>query len=57
MKKLLMAASLIGLGLTLIPSFLVFSGSLTPDSNKVLMLLGTILWFVAASRWLGTDES
>ena len=57
MKKLLKAASLIGLGLTLIPSFLVFGGSITLDSNKVLMLLGTILWFVAGSRWLGTDES
>lgn len=57
MKKLLMVASYIGLGLTLIPSFLVFSGSVTLESNKALMLLGTILWFGAASRWLGTDES
>ncbi|MGD2120425.1 MAG: hypothetical protein PVJ76_01715 [Gemmatimonadota bacterium] len=55
MKKLLMAASLMGLGLTLIPSFLVFSGSITLDSNKLLMLLGTVLWFGAASRWLGTE--
>lgn len=57
MKKLLVAASLIGLGLTLIPSFLVFSGSISLESNKTLMLLGTLLWFVAASGWLGTDES
>jgi len=57
MKKLLVAASWMGLGLTLIPSFLVFGGSLTLDSNKALMLLGTILWFAAASSWLGTDES
>jgi len=57
MKKLLMVASLIGLGLTLIPSLLVFSGRITLESNKVLMLLGTIVWFVAASRWLGRDES
>jgi len=57
MKKLLMVASYIGLGLTLIPSFLVFSGSITLESNKALMLLGTIVWFAAASRWLGTDES
>ena len=57
MKKLLMVASLIGLGLTLIPSFLVFSGRVTLESNKALMLLGTLLWFGAASRWLGTDES
>ena len=57
MKKLLMVASYIGLGLTVIPSFGVFSGSITLESSKALMLLGTILWFGAASRWLGTDES
>jgi hypothetical protein len=57
MKKLLMVASLVGLGLTLIPSFLLLSGSITPASNKTLMLLGTLLWFAAASSWLGTDES
>jgi hypothetical protein len=57
MKRLLIVASYIGLGLTLIPSFLVFGGRITLESNKVLMLFGTILWFVAASRWLGTDES
>ncbi len=56
MKKLIMAASWIGLGLTLIPSFLVFSGRLTLESNKALMLFGTIVWFAAASRWLGKDE-
>jgi hypothetical protein len=57
MKKLLMVASYLGLGLTLIPSLLVFGGRITLESNKVLMLLGTIIWFVAASRWLGADES
>jgi len=57
MKKLLMVASCVGLGLTLIPSFLVFAGRITLESNKMLMLLGTIVWFVAASQWLGTDET
>jgi len=57
MKKILMAASLIGLGLTLMPSFLVFSGSISLESNKALMLFGTLLWFLAASTWLGKDES
>jgi hypothetical protein len=57
MKKLLMVASSVGLGLTLIPSLLVFTGSITLESNKALMLLGTVVWFLAASRWLGSDGS
>jgi hypothetical protein len=57
MKKLLVVPSVIGLGLTLIPSFLVFAETMTLESNKVLMLLGTIVWFLAASSWLGIDEN
>ncbi len=57
MKKLRVVVACIGLGLTVIPSFLVFAGSITLDSSKFLMLLGTILWFAAASSWLGADEN
>jgi hypothetical protein len=39
----------IGLGLTLIPSLLVFGGMLTVSSHKSLMVIGMLLWFVSAS--------
>ncbi len=45
--------SMIGLGLTVIPSFLVFSGSITLYENKELMFAGTILWFITAPLWIG----
>jgi hypothetical protein len=44
--------SFIGLGLTLIPSFLVFQGIIEPSLSKTLMLVGTIIWFFTAPQWL-----
>ncbi len=52
MKPITKILSFIGLGLTVIPSFLVFSGSLTLDQHKTYMLIGTILWFVTAPMWM-----
>ena len=52
MKSLLKIVSLIGLLATIIPSFLVFGGVITLDSNKVLMMIGTLLWFISAPFWM-----
>ena len=51
MKKIMAVFALVGLALTLIPSFLVFMGNITPILNKQLMAVGTIIWFVAAPIW------
>ncbi len=53
MKKLLMAVSIIALGLTVIPAFMVWQGGLEWDTHAQLMLLGTILWFATAPFWMG----
>lgn len=52
MKSLLKIVSLIGLLATVIPSFLVFLGAITLDNNKVLMIIGTLLWFISAPFWM-----
>lgn len=52
MKPIIKIISLLGLVLTLIPSFLVFYGITSLDNNKLLMLLGTIIWFVTAPSWM-----
>ncbi len=52
MKMILKLISLIGLGLTLLPSFFVFFGLIELDPNKNLMILGTILWFITAPFWM-----
>lgn len=48
--------SMIGLGLTVIPSLLVFAGVLTLYENKELMFAGTVLWFITAPLWIGKKD-
>ena len=52
-----MRPALLALALTLGPAILFAAGWLGDMSMKILMLAGTVLWFVAAPRWLkgGTD--
>lgn len=56
MKALLKTLSYIGLALTLIPSFLVFLGLISFELNKILMIIGSICWFVTAPYWMN-DKS
>jgi len=52
MKTLLKLVSLIGLLATIVPSFLVFADIITLDTNKLLMIVGTLLWFISAPLWM-----
>ncbi len=56
MKLIIKIISYIGLGLTLIPSIMVFTGDATLESNKMLMLIGTVLWFISAPSWMNKVE-
>jgi len=56
MKVLVKLISYIGLILTLIPSLLVSSGNISLDSCKMLMVIGTIVWFVSAPSWMNKAE-
>ncbi len=56
MRNLLKAGSLVGLGLTVLPAFLVLSGTLTWDAHAWLMAIGALLWFVTAPFWLVKDD-
>lgn len=56
MKSLLKIISFIALAVTLVPSFLVFKGVITPELSKTLMLIGTVVWFVSASFWMNKSE-
>jgi len=49
----LVIVSLIGLVLTLLPSFLVFANAISWDTYLLLMNVGTIMWFVSAPFWMG----
>ncbi len=49
---MLKSISLLGLLLTLIPSFLVFYKVIDRPTHFILMLIGTFLWFVSAPFWM-----
>jgi len=57
MKFLLKAGSFVGLGLTVIPACLVFSGSITWNTHAVLMGAGALLWFITAPFWMVEEDS
>jgi hypothetical protein len=57
MKHLLRAGSAVGLGLTIVPAFLVFTGALTWRAHAVLMAVGALLWFGTAPFWMVNGRS
>ena len=56
MKLLIKIISYLSLGLTLIPSFFVFTGNLSLDSSKMLTFAGTIIWFISAPSWMNKTK-
>ncbi|MEX0882686.1 MAG: hypothetical protein WDZ72_04365 [Cyclobacteriaceae bacterium] len=57
MKLLIKILSYLGLGLTLFPSFLLFSGIIESGTCKQLMMFGTVLWFITAPFWMNKNQS
>jgi hypothetical protein len=57
MKALLKTASVVALGLTLVPSLLVFKGVISLHAHYVLMAAGMVLWFVTAPFWMKRDQA
>ena len=56
MRILYQLLSLAGLVLVILPSILLYSGTITPEQMKSYMLLGTVLWFAGAIPWLGKKK-
>lgn len=52
MYTLIKIISFIALGLNIVPAFLVFSGTISADQCKMLMLIGTVAWFATAPSWM-----
>jgi hypothetical protein len=48
MRNFFKIVAYLGLGLTLIPSLLVWSEIIDLSMNKVIMLMGTLIWFGCA---------
>ena len=52
MNTIYKVISFIGLGLTVIPAFLVFAQTITWQTHALLMMVGTVLWFTTAPFWM-----
>ena len=53
MRYVRISIATLGLILSVVPSVLLFVGLLTHDAMKTMMIVGTLLWFVAAiPRWV-----
>ncbi len=52
MRSILKVISLVALIITIVPSVLVFTGTISLENNKLLMILGTLLWFASAPFWM-----
>jgi len=55
MTPLLKVLSFLGLGLTVVPSFLVFADVIVWGTHATLMLVGTLLWFATSPFWIKED--
>jgi len=52
MKKILKILSYTGLALTLLPSIMVYTGTVTFEANKLYMIIGMLCWFLTAPFWM-----
>lgn len=52
MSKTLMFVSFIALAFILISAVLCAAGKVSSDTNRLFILIGTIVWFVITPMWL-----
>ncbi len=57
MRPILQVVSLLALIALTLPSIIFLAGRLELNTVKWIMLLATIVWFVAATPWMWKDNS
>jgi hypothetical protein len=57
MDVVLKIISFLGLGLTVVPAFLVFAGTIDWRTHAVLMMIGALLWFLSAPFWMHGERT
>jgi hypothetical protein len=56
MRPILQIVSLLALIALTLPSIIFLAGRLELDTAKWIMLIATIVWFVAAAGWMWKDN-
>lgn len=59
MNILLKTISYVALAGTIVPALLVFSGNMDFQTNKNIMVISMVVWFVSAPFWINkkSDEA
>ncbi|MFH0759087.1 MAG: hypothetical protein V2B15_17505 [Bacteroidota bacterium] len=57
MKYIYRLMAIVGLTMTLVPPILYYAGSMAGERMKLIMFLGTLLWFSGAIPWLGKKKT
>jgi len=57
MRPILQVVSLLALIALTLPSIIFLAGRLELNTVKWIMLLATVVWFVAATPWMWKDNS
>lgn len=56
MRNILKIVSYIVLAVMVVLAVLVFNGNISVDLNKTLLLILTVIWFVATPFWMLSTE-
>ena len=56
MTSIIKITALVGLLLTTAGPVLTYLNVIDIEKNKLIMLIGMIIWFIGATPWLGSDR-
>ncbi|MFM2242893.1 MAG: hypothetical protein RLZ97_1748 [Verrucomicrobiota bacterium] len=56
MTSIIKITALVGLLLTTAGPVLTYLSVIDIEKNKLIMLIGMIIWFIGATPWLGSDR-
>ena len=57
MKKIIETISYLSLALLVVAPALFYAEQITLATNKMLMLIATVIWFGSALCWMGRDKA
>jgi hypothetical protein len=57
MKPLLVTISFLALAASLVSSIICANNGLSTETNKLILLVGTIVWFVVTPFWMRKKKS
>ena len=56
MKRIMEVISYLALALVVAAPLLFYTGTVTLERNKTLMLVATVVWFAGALCWMGRER-